>query len=76
MLHSNFELQRKAEIGLFVELSMVFRSNSFTAPGVCHEPAVGAKFHHALMAPQHFLYFLPLPHGHGLFLPIFSDLTA
>jgi hypothetical protein len=21
-------------------------------------------------APQHFLYFLPLPHGHGSFLPI------
>jgi len=62
--------------GLFTELSMVFLSNSCTAPGVCHEPAVGAKFHHALMAPQHFLYFLPLPHGHGLFLPIFSDLTA
>lgn len=76
MHQSDFELQRNAEIGLFVEQSMVFLSNSCIAPGVCHEPAVGAKFHHALMAPQHFLYFLPLPHGHGLFLPIFSDLTA
>lgn len=24
--------------------------------------------------PQHFLYFLPLPHGHGSFLPIFFSL--
>ena len=24
-----------------------------------------------LSIPQHFLYFLPLPHGHGSFLPIF-----
>jgi hypothetical protein len=23
-------------------------------------------------APQHFLYFLPLPQGHGSFLPIFG----
>ena len=23
-------------------------------------------------APQHFLYFLPLPHGHRSFLPIFG----
>jgi hypothetical protein len=23
-------------------------------------------------APQHFLYFLPLPQGHGSFLPIFD----
>ncbi len=23
-------------------------------------------------APQHFLYFLPLPHGHGSFLPTFG----
>ena len=23
-------------------------------------------------APQHFLYFLPLPHGHGSFLPVFG----
>jgi len=27
------------------------------APGMIH-------------APQHFLYFLPLPHGHGAFLPV------
>lgn len=25
--------------------------------------------------PQHFLYFLPLPHGHGSFLPTFFSLT-
>jgi hypothetical protein len=31
---------------------------------------------HAPGAPQHFFYFLPLPHGQGLFRPIFSDLTA
>jgi len=23
-------------------------------------------------APQNFLYFLPLPHGHGSFLPVFG----
>ena len=23
-------------------------------------------------APQHFLYFLPLPHGQGSFLPVFG----
>src|SRR4051794_30264903 len=28
----------------------------------------GPDFH----APQHFLYFLPLPHGHGSFLPVFA----
>ena len=26
-----------------------------------------------LLAPQHFLYFLPLPQGQGSFLPTFSD---
>ena len=26
--------------------------------------------------PQHFLYFLPLPHGHGSFLPIFGSFTT
>lgn len=26
--------------------------------------------------PQHFLYFLPLPHGHASFLPIFSSFTT
>jgi hypothetical protein len=25
---------------------------------------------------QHFLYFLPLPHGHGSFLPIFSSVLG
>ena len=25
-----------------------------------------------LFLPQHFLYFLPLPHGHGSFLPTFA----
>jgi len=26
----------------------------------------------SVYAPQHFLYFLPLPHGHGSFLPVFG----
>ena len=26
--------------------------------------------------PQHFLYFLPLPHGHGSFLPTFGGFTS
>ena len=29
-----------------------------------------------LFFPQHFLYFLPLPHGHGSFLPIFLSLNT
>lgn len=28
------------------------------------------------LQPQHFLYFLPLPQGHGSFLPTFSLLTT
>jgi hypothetical protein len=34
------------------------------APGAT--PATGCN---AITAPQHFLYFLPLPHGQGSFLP-------
>src|SRR5215831_19753641 len=29
----------------------------------------GAHLHAGTTAPQHFLYFLPLPHGHGSFRP-------
>lgn len=32
------------------------------------------RFHYFSFAPQHFLYFLPLPHGQGSFLPIFLPL--
>jgi hypothetical protein len=28
---------------------------------------------HSTLTPQHFLYFFPLPHGHGSLRPIFSD---
>jgi hypothetical protein len=34
---------------------------------ICAAPC-GSGVH----APQHFLYFLPLPQGHGSFLPVFG----
>ncbi len=40
------------------------------------DAVVSTKFNHALLASQHFLYFFPLPHGQGSFLPVFSDLTT
>src|SRR5712691_4447800 len=47
----------------------------FVQGGSC---AVALAFHRrkgassGAHAPQHFLYFLPLPHGHGSFLPVFG----
>ena len=38
-----------------------------------HSSSLSAPF---AGAPQQFLYFLPLPHGHGSFLPTFSPLLT
>src|SRR5690606_19802 len=38
----------------------------------CCDPC---KYHYRF-APQHFLYFLPLPHGHGSFLPTLAPLLT
>jgi hypothetical protein len=32
----------------------------------------GPRFRRQSLTPQHFLYFLPLPHGHGSFRPTFG----
>src|ERR1035438_301528 len=40
------------------------------APGGMSAPDAGAVRANPLHAPQHFLCFLPLPHGQGSFLPI------
>ncbi len=36
----------------------------------CHKPG---DYNLEGQAPQHFLYFLPLPHGHGSFLPVLGS---
>ena len=43
------------------------------APGGMSAPDAGAVRANPLHAPQHFLCFLPLPHGQGSFLPILGS---
>ena len=37
-----------------------------------HFTQAGYKLRRGVHAPQHFLYFLPLPQGQGSFLPVFG----
>jgi hypothetical protein len=41
-----------------------------------HLPGLTYSDCHCQLRPQQFLYFLPLPHGHGSFLPILTRFTG
>ena len=56
-LNLNFRLVSKTKIELAEKTSDIFQVGKIDQ----------AIF---LVRPQHFLYFLPLPHGQGAFLPI------